>query len=66
MPQISPIALVQVKVGNTPENLPNEIVQIIHSFYRADKITKKAYNNIINSKKLWYNVDTIYLNSEIS
>ena len=52
MPQISPIALVQVKAGNTPENLPNEIVQIIHSFYRADQITKKAYNNIINSKKL--------------
>ena len=52
MPQISPIALVQVKVGNTPENLLNEIVQIIHSFYRADQITKKVYNNIMNSKKL--------------
>ena len=66
MPQISPIALVQVKAGNTPENLLNEIVQIIHSFYQADQITKKVCNNIMNSKKLWYNVDTIYLNSEIS
>ena len=66
MPQISPIAFVQVKAGNRPENLLNEIVQIIHSFYRADQTTKKVYNNIMNSKKLWYNVDTIYLNSEIS
>ena len=44
-----PIALAQVKVGNTSENLLNEIRQIIHSLYQAKEITKKVYNNIMNS-----------------
>ena len=30
-----PIAISQVKVGNTSENLLNEIRQIIYSLYRA-------------------------------
>ena len=30
-----PIALAQVKVGNTSKNLINEIRQIIYSLYRA-------------------------------
>ena len=47
--QILPIALAQVKAGNTSENLLNEIRQIIYSLYRAKEITKKVYNNIINS-----------------
>ena len=51
MLQILPIALAQVKVGNTFENLLNEIHQIIHSLHRTKEITKKVYNNIINSKK---------------
>ena len=45
-----PIALSQV--GNTSENLLNEIRQIIYSLYRAKEITKKTYNNIMNSIKL--------------
>ena len=45
------IALVQVKAGNTSENLPNEIRQIINSLYRIKEITKKVYNNIMNSIK---------------
>ena len=45
-------ALAQVKAGNTSENLLNEIRQIIYSLYRAKEITKKVYNNIINSIKL--------------
>ena len=49
MLQILPIALPQVKAGNTPENLLNEIRQIIYSLYRAKEITKKVYNNIMNS-----------------
>ena len=36
-----PIALEEVKTGNTSENLPNEITKIIYSLYRAKEITKK-------------------------
>ena len=39
----------QVKVGNTSENLLNETRQIICSLYRAKEITKKLYNNIMNT-----------------
>ena len=47
-----PIVLAQVKAGNTSENLLNEMRQIICSLYRAKEITKKVYNNIMNSIKL--------------
>ena len=47
-----PRALVQVKAGNTSENLLNAIRQIIYSLYREKEITKKVYNNIMNSIKL--------------
>ena len=46
------IALAQVKTGNTSENLLNEICQIIYSFYQAKELTKKVYNNIMNSIKV--------------
>ena len=46
-----PIVLAQVKAGITSENLINEIRQIIYSLYRAKEITKKVYNNIMNSIK---------------
>ena len=46
------IAIAQVKTGNTSENLLNEICQIIYSLYQAKQITKKVYNNIMNSIKL--------------
>ena len=46
-----PIALAQIKAGNNSESLLNEIRQIIYSLYRSKEITKKAYNNIINSIK---------------
>ena len=46
------IALAQVKAGNTSENLLNEIRQIIYSLYQEKEITKKVYNNIMNSIKL--------------
>ena len=52
MLQRLPIALAQVKAGNTSENLLNEIMQIIYSLYRAKEITKKIFNNIMNSIKL--------------
>ena len=48
MLQRLPIALAQVKAGNTSENLLNEV---IHSLYQGKVITKKVYNNIMNSIK---------------
>ena len=44
-----PIALAQIKAGNTSENLLNAIRQIIYSLYWTKEITKKVYKNIINS-----------------
>ena len=52
MLQRLPIALAQVKAGNTSENLLNKMRQIIYYQYRAKEITKKVYNNIMNSIKL--------------
>ena len=47
-----PIALAQVKASNTFKKLLNGIRQIIFLFYWEKEITKKVYNNIINSIKL--------------
>ena len=47
-----PIAFAQVKAGNNSEILLNEIRQIVYSLYRSKEITKKVYNNIINSIKV--------------
>ena len=52
MLQRLPVALAQVKTDNTSENLLNKIRQIVCSMYQARKITKKEYNNIMNSIKL--------------
>ena len=52
MLQRLPIAFAQIKAGNTSENLLNEIKQIIYSLYWAKEITKKVYNNIVNSRNL--------------
>ena len=54
MLQRLPIALAQVKAGNTSENLINEIRQIIYSLHRSKEITKKVYNTIMNSIKVYY------------
>ena len=60
MLQRLPIALAQVKASNTSDNLLNEIcqltyflydtLQIVYRLYWAKEITKKVYNNIMNSK----------------
>ena len=47
-----PIAIAQVKAGNNSETLLNEIRQIVYSLHRSKEITKKVYNNIINSIKV--------------
>ena len=39
MLQRIPVALTQLKAGNTSEILLNEVVQIIYSLYRAKEIT---------------------------
>ena len=52
MPQRLPIALAQVKAGNTSESLLNEIRQIIYFLHRAKEFSEKVYNNIKNSIKL--------------
>ena len=36
-----PIALAQIKAGNTSESLLNEIRQIVYSLYRSKEVTKK-------------------------
>ena len=52
MLQRLPIALAQLKAGNTYENLLNEIKQIIYFLHRAKEITKKLNSNIKNSIKV--------------
>ena len=64
MLQRLPIAPEQVRAGNTSENLLNEIRQIIYSLHRAKEITKKVYNDIMNSIKSSNRRDTILVNSE--
>ena len=57
------IALTQAKAGNASENLLNKIHQIIYSLYQANEITKKNINNIVNSVKVSYKMDTLFMNS---
>ena len=52
MPQRLPAALAQVQAGNISENLLNEIFQIAYSLYQAKEVTKKVYNNIVDSVKV--------------
>ena len=47
-----PMALAHIKAGNNSESLLNEIRQTAYSLYRSKEITKKVYNNIINSIKV--------------
>ena len=58
------IALAQIKAGNNSERLLNEIRQIVYYLYRSKKITKMLYNDIINSIKAQYKMDTIFINTE--
>ena len=56
-----PIALAEVKAGNTSENLLNENGQIIYFLYRTKAITKKVYNNMMRSIKVSLRENTDYL-----
>ena len=44
-----PITLAQLKAGNNPEKLKNEIRQILYLLYRLKKLSKTIYNNLINT-----------------
>ena len=46
------IVLAQIKVGNASESFLTEIRKIIYSLYQGKEITKKVYNNIMNSMQL--------------
>ena len=47
-----PRTISQVKAGNTSEHLLHETCQIIYSLYQEKEITRKVYNNMLNSIKL--------------
>ena len=49
MLQRLPIVLAQVKAGNNSESLLTEIKKIVYSLYQSKQITKKVYNNMIES-----------------
>ena len=66
MLQKLPMVLEEVKSGNPSENLLNEIIQILYSLYQEEKVTKKVYNNKMNSIKLLNRMDTIFMNSKRS
>ena len=52
MLQRLPIALGQVKTGNTSGSLLIEIRKIKYFLYRRKEVTKKAYKKILNSINL--------------
>ena len=54
MLQRLPIALAQVKVGNTSGNWLNKIGEIIYSFYWAKEITKTNNELLIIQKRIHY------------
>ena len=56
MLQRLPISLAQIKAGNNSQSLLNEIRQIVYSLYQSKEITKKVYNNILKSIKVYYKI----------
>ena len=43
-----PISLAQLKAGNNPEKLKNEIRQLLYSLYRSKKLTKYIYKSLVD------------------
>ena len=52
------IVFVQVKAGNASNNSLN-----VYTLYQAKKINKKVYSTIMNSIKIQYTMDIIFVNS---
>ena len=40
--------------------------ELSYSLCWTEKITKKVYNNVLNSMKVWYEINAISMNSENS
>ena len=66
MLQRLPIALAQVKAGDTSEKFLNKIRQIIYPLYREKNFTKNLHNNISSSIYLQDKMDTIFMNCKKS
>ena len=49
MLQRLPVALSEVRAGNSSKNVLNKICQMIYSLYWKKKQTKRVYNKIMNS-----------------
>ena len=60
------ITLAKDNAGDTSRILINEIRHVIYSSYQAKEITKNAYNNMMNSIKLYKKMDTVFMNSKNS
>ena len=43
-----PISLEQLKAGNNSEKPKNEIIQLLCSLYRSEKLTKQFYKSLID------------------
>ena len=43
-----PNTLAQLKPGNNPEKLKNEIRKLFYSLYRSKKLTKQLYKSLID------------------
>ena len=43
-----PISLVQLKAGNNPEKLKNEIRQLLYFLYRSKKLTKLLHKSLVD------------------
>ena len=52
MLQRLPIAVTQIKAGNNSQSLLNEIRQNVYSLYKSKEITKKVYNDTLQSIKV--------------
>ena len=61
MLQRLPTALAQIQAGNNSLSLLNKIRQIVYSLYQSKEITKKVYNTILKSIKLFKIILNIFL-----
>ena len=43
-----PISLAQLKAGNNPGKLKDEIRQLFYSLYRSKKVTKQLYKSLVD------------------
>ena len=49
----SPTSSALLKAGKNSENIENKIKQLLYSLYFSKKLTKKIYNNLINTILKW-------------